>query len=159
MADLTVKITESVTLNGISQRAENTLTISSVSQVLKRIVTIPSGSDTTIVRFNTSVHTNDGAIDVDDVKYLRVTNLDSSNSIHMALHIEHGNDDSGADSYLTFVVEAGKSFIMGKIDEALGVDDDAVSIMTDVASLHDLESIFVDSGTNNVNLELFIASA
>ena len=157
MASLTVKITESLTLNGTAQVASNSLTISGINEVLKRVMTIPANNDTTIVRFNTSVHTNDGAIDVNDVRYLRLTNLDGSNSIRMALHIDSGDDDSGAESYITIVIEAGKSFMMGKVDEGLQVDDDAVSIMTDVAALADLESIFVDSGANNIDIELFIA--
>ena len=44
---------------------------------------------------------------------------------------------------------------MGNVDDSMSVDDDAA---TPDLTLHPLESIIVDSGSNAVQLELVIAS-
>ena len=81
MADLTVTITESVTLNGGARGSTNTLTVSGVDDIYHRIVTVPSGAaDTTLVAFTTAQTGRDGAVDRDNVKYIRITNLDGSNN-------------------------------------------------------------------------------
>ena len=114
MANLKVTIREELTLNGYDQGAKNTLTISDVDEVFKRIVTCPANNETTIARFRSSVGnssgtaTFDSALDVQDVKYVRLTNLDSSNSLNLSLQIEVGEDDTGADTSATVLVEAGK---------------------------------------------------
>ena len=74
MADLTVTITEAVTLNGSSRGSTNTLTVAGVDDIYHRIVTCPSGSDTTIATFKSTSAGGDGALDIEDTKYIRVTN-------------------------------------------------------------------------------------
>ena len=104
MANLKVTIREELTLNGYDQGAKNTLTISDVDEVFKRIVTCPANNETTVARFRSSVGnasgtaTFDSALDVQDVKYVRLTNLDSSNSLTLSLQVEVGEDDTGADT-------------------------------------------------------------
>ena len=94
MANLKVTIREELTLNGYDQGAKNTLTISDVDEVFKRIVTCPANNETTVARFRSSVGnasgtaTFDSALDVQDVKYVRLTNLDSSNSLNLSLQID-----------------------------------------------------------------------
>ena len=55
-ATLTVTITEAVTLNGYDQGSSNSLTISSVNEVMKRIVTCPASNVTVIASFNSNVY-------------------------------------------------------------------------------------------------------
>lgn len=155
MATLSVTITESVTLNGKDRGSENILEISSVNEVFHRIVTCPSGVDTTVATFRSATNVADGALDVEDVKYIRVTNLDTSNPINLSLQIDAGEDDSAADESATILVEAGKSFIMGAPSDGIAVDDSAATIVT---TLHNLESLLVDPLTNAVSVEVFIAS-
>ena len=117
MANLKVTIREELTLNGYDQGSKNTLTISDVDEVFKRIVTCPANNETTIARFRSSVGnasgtaTFDSALDVQDVKYVRVTNLDSSNDLKLSLQVEVGEDDSGADTSATVLVEAESAFV------------------------------------------------
>ena len=47
MADLTVTITESVTLNGAARGSTNTLTVTGVDDIYHRIITVPANVDTT----------------------------------------------------------------------------------------------------------------
>jgi len=162
MADLIVTIREELTLNGDNHGAKNTLTISDIDEVFRRIVTCPANNETTIARFRSSVGnasgtaTFDSALDVQDVKYVRVTNLDSSNSLTLSLQVEVGEDDSGADTSASVLVEAGKSFIMGSPHDGINLSDTNANLVTDLV---DLDSLVVQPGSNAVDVEVYIASA
>ena len=155
MADLTVTITESVTLNGAARGSSNALTVTGVDDVFHRIVTVPSGGDTTLVNFHAAVSTADSSLDVENVKYIRVTNLDSSNPVNLSLRIDVGEDDSAADASATLLLEAKKSFIMGSPSDGIAVDDDAATL---ISTLNNLEAITADSISAAVQVEIFIAS-
>tara|TARA_R100000353_G_scaffold49240_1_gene39114 strand:+ start:682 stop:1146 length:465 start_codon:yes stop_codon:yes gene_type:complete len=154
MGVLTVSIKEELTLNGAQQGGVNTVSIASVTQSFKRVVTCPASVDTTVAVFQAGTNTQDGALDLQDVKYLRVTNLDASNSVNLSLQISTAENGT-ADSSCTVLLEAGKSFIMGAVHDGIAVDDDAATIVT---TLTDLESIIVDPSSNDVTVEVFIAS-
>ena len=155
MAQLVVNISEEVTLNGKVRGSENSLEISSVTQVLHRIVTCPANQDTTVANFHAATNTSDNALDVEDAKYIRVTNLDASNSINLSLQIDSAEDDSAAAESATILVAGGRSFIMGTPSDGLAVSDANATIVT---TLHNLESILVDPGSNAISVEVFIAS-
>ena len=154
MADLTVTLTESVTLNGVDQGATTSLTVASVVETFKRIVACPTGVDTTVATFRSTSAVADGALDVEDVRYIRVTNLDGTNPVNLSLQIDAGEDDSAADESCTILLEAGKSFMMGIPSDGIAVADNAATIVT---ALHNLESILVDPLSNEVAVEVFIA--
>ena len=154
MADLTVTLTESVTLNGVDQGATTSLTVASVVETFKRIVACPTGVDTTIATFRTSTSTADNALDLEDVRYIRVTNLDGTNPVNLSLQVAK-DEDAAPDVSCSILLEAGKSFIMGSPHDGIAVDDDAATL---IDSLTDLESILVDPLSNEVAVEIFIAS-
>ena len=155
MADLTIKLVESVSLNGKDQGGTYSKTISGINDIYKRIVTVPSGGDTTVATFQTAVSTSDSAMDLESVKYVRVTNLDSSNSVNLSLQVA-GGEDGSPNMSTTILLEAGRSFMMGTIHDGIALDDDAAGIVT---ALTDLESILIDSASNAVQVEVLIASA
>ena len=154
MPTLNVTITEELTLNGADRGSTNTLSVASVTQVYHRIVTCPAGSDSTVATFQTATSTSDNAVDLEDAKYVRVTNLDASNPVNLSLQVS-ADEDGAADASATLLVDAGRSFIMGATHDGIVVDDDSASIVT---ALTDLESILIDPGTNAVSVEIFIAS-
>jgi len=162
MADLKVTIREELTLNDYDHGARNSLVIADIDEVFRRILTCPANNETTIARFRSSVGnasgtaTFDSALDVQDVKYVRVTNLDSSNSLTLSLQVEVGEDDSGADTSASVLVEAGKSFIMGSPHDGINLSDTNANLVTDLV---DLDSLVVQPGGNAVNVEVYIASA
>ena len=156
MANLTVTLTESVTLNGSVRGSTNQLTITGIEQVMERKVTIPASADTTVLLAKSTVATSDGAIDIQDTKYIRITNLDSTNSVTLSLQVDVDNDDSAADESCSILLEAGKTFMLGTPHEGIAANSSTSAIQT---TLHDLESILVDSGSNAVKLELFVAGA
>jgi hypothetical protein len=155
-ATLTVTLTESISLNGSDQGATNTLTIGSINEVYKRIVTCPANSETTVAHFHSSVA--DGTLsplDIEDVRYIRLTNLDDTTSITISLQSDVGEDDSAADESASLLLEAGKSFIMGSPNDGIGISDANANLVTDLV---DLESIVVFTGGSAIDVEIFVAS-
>jgi len=155
MATLTSTITESISLNGADRGSTNTLTVGSVTQVFHRIVTCKTGVDTTVAVFKESVDDADGALDIEDVKYIRVTNLDTTNPVNLSLQVDAGADNSAADESATILLAAGHSFIMGVPSDGVAVSDANATL---IDALHDLESILIDPLSNAVTVEVFIAS-
>ena len=154
MATLTATITEALTLNGKDRGSTNTLTLTGINDVYHRIVTCPASADTTIASFRTALSGVRSFLDIENAKYIRVTNLDGTNSINLSLQVSLA-ESSTADASATILIEAGKSFIMGSPHDGITVDDDAAAIVT---SLNDLESLLVDPSSNEVQVEVFIAT-
>ena len=154
-ATLTVKLTEQISLNGVEQGSTNTLSISSIKDVFKRIITIAADDDATVLVFKSTTAIADGALDLQKVKYIRITNLDDTNSVGVSLQLDSDEDNSAANESCTILLEAGRSFIMGTPDEGIHVDDDSAGILT---ALTDLESIIVNPGSNEGTVEVFVAS-
>ena len=160
---LKVTIQEDIKLNGVQQGGVNTFNIGSINEIYKRIVTCPASTDTVIATFKstTSVTGSSGttaratSLDMEDTKYIRVTNLDDSNSVNLSLQVDVAEDDGAADESATLLLEAGKSFMMGSPNDGIKVDDDAAAVIT---NLNDLESIIIDPSDNAVDVEIFIAS-
>ena len=156
MANLTVTITENVILNGSVRGSTNQLTITNIEHTFERVVTIPANSDGTVLINKDTIASSDGAVDIQDTKYIRITNLDSTNNVNLSLQIDAGNDDSSADESATISLPAGHTFMMGTPHDAVAVSDANATIVT---ALHDLESIIVDSADQNVKVEVFVAGA
>ena len=158
MADLVVTITESVTLNGTARGSSNALTITGVDDIYHRIVTCLANVDTTVAHFNRQVDVEDAGIDTQNAKYLRITNLDGSNPVNLNLQIdvtESGSGAAAANETATILLAAGQSYVMGTPHDSIAVYDTDASAQT---TLHDLESILVDPGSNAVQVEVFVAS-
>jgi hypothetical protein len=158
MADLTVTITESVTLNGAARGSTNTLTVSGVDDVYHRIITCPDDVPVTVATFHATTGASDSSLDVENVKYIRVTNLDGSNPVILDLQIDPAEDDSAAADQGAILLEAGKSFIMGSPSDAIVVNSAGATPITALSSLVNLESIIVDPLSEAVKVEVFIAS-
>ena len=158
MATLNVTHTESITLNGQEQGGTNTFSVTGINNIYKRIVTCPANVDTTILRTGVTVDVTDSSMDVQNVKYIRVTNLDSTNPVNLNLQIdvtESGSGASAANETATILLGAGESFVMGTPHDSVAAYDADASVQT---TLHDLESILVDPGSNAVDVEVFAAS-
>jgi len=153
---LKVTITEQISLNGSDQGSRNVLNISDIKDVFKRIVTIAADDDATVLVFKSTTAIADGAMDLQNVKYIRITNLDDSNSVGLSLQLDSDEDNSAANESCTILLEAGRSFMMGTPDEGIHVDDDSAAILT---ALTDLESIIINPGANAGTVEVFVASA
>ena len=155
---LKVTITEQCYLNGKNQGGSQTFSVNDVDEVYNRIVTCPANVDTTVFRTGVTVDVTDSSLDVQDVKYIRLTNLDDTDSVNVNLQIdvtESGSGVSDVEETATILLAAGQSFIMGTSHVSIAVYDTDGSVQT---TLHDLESILVDPGANAVDVEIFAVS-
>ena len=151
-AELTVAVTESITLNGINHGATNTKTIASINEVSKRILTITT-NEAVIATFSGAVgsagHFNDSF-----VKYMRFTNLDDTNFLTLTFT----NDDNDE---VAIKVDAGNSF-MWFADNSGGMVDVFNAVAAgDAASdtaLGSITTIQADANTGNCDLEMIVAS-
>ena len=149
-ATLTVTLTESVTLNGSDQGATNTLSIASVNEVSKRIVTATT-AERIILVFGDNIAA--GQFDKTKAVYVRITNLDDTNPV--GLICRNANNDE-----FSVKLDKGQSFIYNG-DLAGGVVDtmdavDAAGLTTNTFA--DLVDITADADPASVDLEVFVAS-
>ena len=158
MADLTVNINENVTLNSQVIESSHTLTISSIANAVKRIVSIGT-NEIGLLGFGAAYNTElsksylAGQFDEDLVRYIRITNLDTTNHIALVLKNEN-NDEFGVK------VDKGCSFLYCA-DLAGGVVDtmdsaDAAGITPN--SFGDLVDITCTADTAACDVEVFVAS-
>ncbi len=141
MADLTITITEAVTLNGASRGSTNTHT-ETVTQIDHRIITCLHSAEQTVVLFDSAVAAGqiaDGTLD-----YLRLTNLDGTNFVTVRVR---GNSEE------YFVkLEAGDSFMLhNSIMDANATGGASVS-------LANIDSIGIQADTASCNVEIFAAA-
>ena len=148
MATLKVKIQEDIILGNQDYGSKRILEISSIDEINKRIVTCPASQTTTIAVFNSNAYGAAGAIDIEDSKYIRITNLDASNAVELAV--------VGAATLYQVKLGAGESHVLGSADDLMLSEADT---SPSFGTMADLGSIQVYPGGNAVSVELFIASA
>ena len=160
MADLKVTTREELTLNGYDQGATNTLTISGINELSKRIVTATT-TEAGLLGFlsalsNVGVTANKvcylaGILDDGDVRYIRITNLDGSNHITLTFRDEDNTE-------FRMKVDAGHSFIYPG-DNSGGLVDTMKAAGSALSSgLADLVDITVDADTASCDVEVYVAS-
>jgi hypothetical protein len=148
MADLTVTISESVTINGALRGSANTLTVSSITDTFERVVTCPHSNTTTIATFNSNVYGSAGALDLENCKYIRITNLSDSANMDIAIVTENTN--------YQVVMTAGTSHLLCQADTAAIAEADTTP---NFPTLEDITSIQVrPRDTTDVDVEIFVAS-
>ena len=91
MATLTTTITENVVLNGSVRGSTNTIAIDNIVDCFERILTAAHSNTTTIATFASTPHASAGALDLENAKYLRITNLDSTEVLDLAIVTENTN--------------------------------------------------------------------
>lgn len=149
MADLTVTVTESVTINGALRGSSNNLTVTGITDTFERVVTCPHSNTTTIATFNSNVYGSAGALDLENCKYIRVTNVSASAVMDLAIVTENTN--------YQVVMTAGSSHMLCQADTAaIGEDDTTTPAFP---TLEDITSIQVrPRSTDDVDVEIFVAS-
>ncbi len=141
-ADLTVTITESYTLNGVSYGNTLNKTYVSNGQVLQRVMSV-STSDPAILNFGAADAA--GQLTVGDYKYFRVTNLDDTNFITLTLF-------NGTDSFF-YKVAAGDTFVL------MNNEMDAIASSTTFGAFADITQIKADADTAACDIEIIAVTA
>lgn len=155
MAVLSTTIIESITINNNKTRLTNTKSITGINNIYNRVVALPASQTTTLAMFQTSEHTQDGALDLEDTKYIRITNTHATEQVTISLQVA-GAEGGTANKSASILLDAGKSFMLGPMHDGISVDSTGATVIT---ALTDLESIAAVCGSTSVTLELFIATA
>ena len=146
MANLVATISESVTINGALRGSTNTLTVTDITDTFERTVTCPHSNVTTIATFNSNVYGAAGAIDLENTKYIRVTNTSVTAAMDLAIVTENTN--------YQVVMTAGASHILCQADTAAIAEADT---SPNFPTLEDITSIQVKPrSTDDANVEIFV---
>lgn len=146
MADLTVTITESVTLNSSNRGSTNSVSQANIIDVFERIVTCTQAQETTVALFAASPYTSAGAIDQDRSKYIRITNLSATEDIEVAF--------VGSATLYQIKIRAGYSHILSEGVEILLAEADTTPSF---GTMEALTKITVKPvGTTDVQCEVFV---
>ena len=143
-ANLTVTLTDTVSLNGQSYGNTNTLTVAEIDEVYNRVVEVPISAFTNVLELGAA--SGQGVLKAANVKYIRITNLDDTNYVNLKVF--------GTDA-MVIKLEAGKSFILG------GVSFDAIAsadIAQGAVAYNAAFIISAEAAVAPVDLEVFAAT-
>tara|TARA_B100000963_G_C22611203_1_gene664955 strand:+ start:166 stop:651 length:486 start_codon:yes stop_codon:yes gene_type:complete len=161
MPDLTITIRETITLpNGNPLVSENVNKITGVNQFTRKTDTIAHnfvGEGIEILRFvNSEEEQVAGSFVKNTVKYIRFTNLDSTNFCN--LYFIHTDLD-----FTRFRIDPNRTIILSNEDfVASSTDDYVVEGVVDsmyYTDLSDIDVIKAKSDTANIQLEYLVASS
>jgi len=156
-ATLKVTLTEQIILNGRDQGSKSTLSISGINEVVKRIASV-STTETGLLGFATDSSTDlaksyiAGQFDEDNARYIRITNLDSTNHVTLIFRSE-------GDAEFALKLDKGQSFIYNGDLSSGVVDTMDASASALTVSFEDLVDITAQADTASCNVEVFVASA
>jgi hypothetical protein len=143
-ADLTVTITESVTLNGVQYGNSINKTFSSKGEVDQRIMSIATSGDTYTDIFNFSTVDSAGTGVKNDFAYFRITNLDDTNFVSLQV--------TAGDTYW-IKLKAGESFML--MDNEM----DAIASSTAFGAFADIVKISGNADTAACDIEYTVVTA
>jgi len=146
MADLVTTLTESVTLNGAIRGTTNSVTTTGINNVFENIVTCTSTQTTVLAAFDSNSYGSAVQIDKENVRYIRVTNLDSTNTLELAV--------VGASTLYQVLLKAGQSHILCAADDVMLAEADT---SPSFGTMADLTSLQVNPAAT-LDVEIFVAS-
>jgi hypothetical protein len=141
-----ILIKEEISLNGEKQGSETGLSISSIKNISKRLVSTNGTTETTIVSFGAAPA--GGTFVEGDIRYIRVTNLDDTNYVTL-------NTEGDSSTDFSIRLDPGSSHILISSSSTGVVDYASIS----GGGLQDLTAIKATANTAAVDLEVFVASA
>lgn len=150
MATLTVTLQESVILNGCDYGSINSASVADVGDVYKRNVTCVHSTTTALAIFASNPAAGENVVpylDTENIIYIRVTNLDSSNAIELAV--------VGTTTLYQVTLAAGHSHILSDCDDVMLAEADTSPSFGTMLDLSNIQARPTTS--NNVDVEIFIA--
>jgi len=146
MADLTTTISESVVLNGSVRGSTNTVTTTGINNAYERIVTCTIAQTTFLAAFNSDSFGSVVQIDRQDVRYIRITNLDATNTLELAV--------VGDATLYQVLLKAGQSHILCAAEDVMLAEADT---SPSFGTMADLISLQVNPAAT-LDVEIFVAS-
>lgn len=145
-ADLTVRVTEDITLNGRTLGNTNTHTIKGINEVSERIFTVPTSEITVL---SSSSGLGAGTFLSSSIKYVRFTNLDDANFVRLTFT---SSSAGSAKNKAVFKLEPQRSFM---------ITNDAYSGSAAGDTFHSFQSYTsIKAAANSAacDIEMFVAT-
>jgi len=141
MATLTTTLSESLTLNGSTRGSTNIVNTTDIVDVFERILTCSHSQTTTIAVFGSTPHASAGALDVENCKYLRVTNLSTTEEIKVSFVTTNTNYQITLRSGTSHVLFQAENGAIGETDTtpAFGTLEDVTSVQVRPAGSTDAQ--------------------
>lgn len=141
--NFTATLSTQITLGGQQKSTVNQLVIADVNEYDSRIMSIPVGSEVTVVQFASAVAA--GTFISGDMKYLQIVNKDTVNYCRIRVK------KNGADTF-DQRLDAGKPFIMGNTKESVS------ATAASFAAFQDADSINMEAYGAAVDIEYVVVS-
>jgi hypothetical protein len=138
-ATATVQIVESLTLGGVNRGATHTRTIDNISEADRRVLSVPSASEITVLSVGTA--NAQGTFVRTNIRYIRITNLDNTNFVRVSVQESHDTFDLKIPAGATFMVHTG--------------DISANSSGSAFSSFDEWDVISAQADTADVDIEVF----
>ena len=155
MSTLKIELRENIEINANNYGSYNEISIPGINEVSKRIVTVPT-TEQEIISMSTTI--GSGTYLESDVRYIRITNLSTSQPV--VLTFKNENNDEFA-----VKLDKGLSYIYsgisgsGVIDSMTATGSSAIGLGPGDANPKDLVSITAQSsGSTSSDIEYFIAA-
>lgn len=147
-APLSVTFKESIELTGSERGSSIKSTIeSSVVEYLRTIRAIPNTAFRQVLAFSSTPLSSGDTFDSDLVKYVRITNLDTTDSVAIAFRF-------GSSEYITLKIPAGMHFMMGSpLDAVHYQTSSAGQPQGDVASI-----LARGQGSGDIDIEVVVGA-
>jgi len=149
MATLTVTVSESVVLQGRNHGTTNTKTITGITGIFKRIMSISHSAAVAIYTCGTSTASAGSAFDSDEIEYVRLTNVGAT-TVDIKV-VGTGNDT------IWHQLSAGASLLL--FDHSASLEAHNADVAHGARSLADISSVSAISNSSAGKLEVVIADS
>lgn len=145
MATMTVTIQEELTINGKDRGNKNSISINSVTETFNRVLTV-TNTEQTILEFQASNPSGGSLVDT-TMQYLRITNLDSSNTVDLRIQ-----DTANTKEYFV-QLGASESFIL--FNDKMDCDSAAVDTTISLSQIEKISADCTGTGGETADIEIF----
>jgi hypothetical protein len=154
MATLTVTHTETLTLDNRDRSASKSFTLD-VDNLYERTLSV-ANTAVTIAVFKDSENDAAGAIDLQEAKYIRITNTDTADILLLTFGIDANENNTAADEHFSVAVAAGESFVLGTPHNFATASNESEA---DPIALHDIVTIQAQNATDitSLKVEIYVA--
>jgi hypothetical protein len=145
MATLTVTLQEEITINGKDRGNKNAISITGVSEVFNRVLTI-TNTEQTVLNFQ-ATNPSGGALVDGTMQYLRITNLDSTNTVDLRIQ-DTGNTKE-------YFVQIGPSESWVLFNDKIDCDSAAVDTTISLSQIDFISADATGTSAETADIEVF----
>jgi len=142
---MTVTIQEELTINGKDRGSKNAISISNVTETFNRVLTV-TNTEQTILEFQ-ATNPSGGALVDTTMQYLRITNLDASNTVDLRIQ-----DTANTKEYFV-QIGASESYVL--FNDKMDCDSAAVDTTISLSQIEKISADATGTGGETADIEIF----